>query len=352
MLDTVKRDREGEPHVDSHENRERVEGSRVLRALVSARVSLDRARGAGAARRRGRVPRRIRPALLPPAADREAESGRLVLQDEAFAAAIFEAEAHPYFSGQVRSALQFAETGEGVVDRGLFEQYWGRIAALFEKSGPKQGRLLRQALLSFDDYTLGVGHFKTLCVNDPNEGERTPSLKRLFSDHSARVRPLLDELSADEDIEPGLEAIVAAADVPAHDWRRCFLDHPSLFGWMSTAHLRLREVDGEMLIIPNKSSNGYNYQLFLAALMAELQGRRIKSYYSCEQGTRAEHSLNLDEEGRVYVRFENGRFSIHGPSGDGAPVVIFESTEDDPVRETADRIAERLLPEPVGVSGS
>ena len=30
----------------------------------------------------------------------------------------------------------------------------------------------------------------------------------------------------------------------------------------STSHLRLREVDGELIMIPNKSSNGYNYEVF------------------------------------------------------------------------------------------
>lgn len=266
---------------------------------------------------------------------------RLILQDEAFAAEIFEAETHPYFSGQIRSALQLAETSEGKVDRDRFKHHWSKISALFEKSRPKHGRLLRQALLSIDDYTLQVGDFKTLCVNDPSESERTPSLKQLFSEHSLKVQPLLDMLSVDEDIEHKLVSIVDAAELPALDWRRCFLDYPDLFGLMSTAHLRLREVDHEMLIIRNKSSNGYNFQLFLVALRAELTVRKVESKYHCEQGTRAEHFLNLDEEGGMHVRFEAGTFSIHQVTGDNSPYMIFESKSNDPVRETADWISAR-----------
>lgn len=270
---------------------------------------------------------------------------RLILNDEPFAAAIHVAEEHPYFSGQIRSGLKLAKSDDGAIDVARFNYYWRIIAELFQARGPKGGDLLRRALLSFGDYTLDVGHYKTLCVNDPNEGERTPSLKQLFSDHSKEVRPLLDELANDNDVSDKLRSIVDETDLPAGDWRRCFVDYPELFGWMSAAHLRLREVGDGILIIRKKSSNGYNFQLFLAALKVELASREFPTNYRQDLGMWSEHFLDLDDEGKTHVIFESEHFSVWRVSGDRGSELLFQSSEEDPIRETADYVIDELARE-------
>src|SRR5699024_7449249 len=99
---------------------------------------------------------------------------KIIKSDTAFADAIYEAEAHPYFFGQIRSALYLAKDACGKYDIGVFKCYWWKIAALFEGTKPKNGLLLRRALLSKGDYTLAISNFKTLCIDDAYERFSTP----------------------------------------------------------------------------------------------------------------------------------------------------------------------------------
>ena len=191
----------------------------------------------------------------------------IILQSDDFAEEIYKAEQHQYFSGQIRSALYFAlDEKQGKYNKDSFLEYWNKIAALFDETKPKHGHLLRRALLTFGDYTLPVSAYKTLCIDDPNEASSTPSLKRLFSNNNIIVKKLLDKLTLTDDISSQLENIVKNSVVPKNDWRYCFIKIPDLFMWMSTSHLRLRNVNGQIIIVPNKSSNGYTYEIFSLAL--------------------------------------------------------------------------------------
>lgn len=258
--------------------------------------------------------------------EEEQNKAQIVLQSEDFATAIYKAEQQPYFCGQIRSALYYAKDNNGKHDMEAFLRYWNRISALFDRTKSKHGHLLRQALLTFGDYTLLVGAYKTLCVDDPNEAASTPSLKRLFSNHGPIVKRLIDTLNLNDDIGSQLKGIVKNSTVLKTDWRDCFIKYPDIFGRMSALHLRLREANGEMLIVPNKSSNGYNYDVFLSTLHVVLKRQGVEANFEGDLGTWADRFLRV--KGFI-VRFKGGNFIIK----DVTDSVVFETKTDDPVAE-------------------
>jgi hypothetical protein len=258
--------------------------------------------------------------------EEERTKAQLILQSEDFAKLIYKAEQHPYFNGQISSALHYSKDSEGKYNMDAFVRYWDKISALFDETKPKHGHLLRQALLTFGDYTLPVGSYKTLCVDDPNEAASTPSLKRLFSNHGNIVKQLLDAINLNEDIALQFKKIIENSPIPKNEWRYCFIKYPALFTWMSTSHLRLREVEGEFIIIPNKSSNGFNYELFLAALYELLKEKGQESTFDGYFGTWGDRYLCIKE---FYVRFKKGKFVIN----DAMDTIVFESKSNDPIAE-------------------
>jgi hypothetical protein len=256
----------------------------------------------------------------------EQAKARLILKDTEFANAIYKAEAHSYFCGQVRSALYLSMDSNEQYDKDIFVQYWDKISSMFDETKPTHEHLLRRAMLTFGDYTLPVGEYKTFCVDDPNEGASTPSMKRLFSNHGDIVKSLLDELCPGDNIKNKLDGIVSGVNVSKNDWRYCFIKFPELFGWMSGSHLRIRDVSGEVLIVTNKSSNGYNSGVFLGALFFSLKQHDIESRLDGDLGTWAERFLLVKEH---KVKYKNGKFSIKDK--DEKPV--FQTDTDDPIEE-------------------
>ncbi|MBK5244641.1 MAG: DUF262 domain-containing protein [Eubacteriaceae bacterium] len=250
----------------------------------------------------------------------------LILQEKDFAEAIYKAEQHPYFSGQIRSALYLAREENNRYNQKLFNQYWDKISALFENTKPKHGDFLRRALLTYGDYTLTVGAYKTLCVDDPNESSSTPSLKRLFSNHGDIIKNFLHTLNSKDDIKEQLENIIHKATLPKNDWRYCFVNFPGLFKWMSSSHLRLRQIDDELLIVPNKSSNGYSYEVFTAALHEALKQNGISAILQSDLGTWSDRYLTLKG---CKIKYRMGKFIFEDEDGK----TIYETKTDDPIAE-------------------
>jgi hypothetical protein len=261
-------------------------------------------------------------------ATEEQKKASIILQNKDFAEEIYKAEKHPYFSGQIRSALYYALDEK--TDMEIFVQYWGKISALFDETRPKHGHLLRRALLTFGDYTLPVGNnYKTLCVNDPNEAANTPSLKRLFSNRNEIVKQLLDVLTSIDNIEDQLKTIIKNSTVPKNSWQYCFINFPELFEWMSISHLRLRwGGEEELIMVPNKASNGYNYGVFLSALHQSLKYQGVASDFRGDLGTWADRYLYVKE---FHVRFKDGKFIVK----DTTDTVVFETTTNDPITEVS-----------------
>ena len=93
--------------------------------------------------------------------------------------------------------------------------------------------------MCFQDYTLEISKFNTLCIDDPKEGSSTYSLKRLFSDSPSKIKRFLDTLLLDEPIKEQMEEMINSSLIEENDWRYCFINYPELFSKMSKNHLRL-----------------------------------------------------------------------------------------------------------------
>jgi len=246
--------------------------------------------------------------------DEEYNKAQIILSDDKFADVIYKAEQHPYFCGQIRSALQYAKNCQGEYDINIFNQYWNKISEMFLEKGPKYKKnLLRQALLTYGDYTLAVGAYKTLCVDDPNEATSTPSLKRLFSGDWKNnntdldiVKQFLDTINIDSDIEKQLVNIVETFNICETDWRYSFIKYGGSFNRMSSSYLRLRQVnnngESEWIMVGNKSSNGRNYDVFLEALYQILVQQNIKDLeFKGDPGTYKDRYLAIKEY-KIYYK--------------------------------------------------
>ncbi len=263
--------------------------------------------------------------------EEEKKKAKIILEDEDFAELIYSAEEHKYFSGQVRAALYYSQEKEDVYSKETFIYYWDKIALLFDESKPIYGNLLRRALLTLGDYTLPVSSYKTLCVDDPNEGARTPSMKSLFANCGPIVKKLLDNLEIEEDIEVQLKKMIENAEIPQTDWRYCFINYPLLFNVMSGSHLRLRNTINSMLIIPNKSSVGYNYGVYLLTLKFILDTSGIELEIIRELGAWSDQYIELDD---LFIRFDKGKYIIKDNKG----IVVYETVSNKPISEIEEYI--------------
>lgn len=260
--------------------------------------------------------------------EEEKIKAQIISSDSQFAEEIYKAEENPYFSGQIRGALYRARNPDRKYDMKSFVCCWRKIESLFSEKRPIAGNLMRRALLTFGDYTLPVSAAHTLCVDDPDEASHTPGLKRLFSQCGSIVKEFLDAIDAEQEIEPQLQQIIDNAELSGRDWRSCFIRYPSLFKYMNSRHLRIRRLNGEMHIIRNQWANGYNFDLFLAALKEEMDGKNISSEWDDEKGSFVQHRLYIEQ--KYIVKFYKERFYVE----DEKQKPLFISQIDEPVRET------------------
>ena len=256
----------------------------------------------------------------------EMDKAKLILEDPSQSEVIFNAENHVYFGGQIRSSFYFEDTDSTADKYSKISSYWDKISAMFEDTKPKEGILLRTALLSFGDYTLNVDSYKTLCQDDPNESSSTPSLKRLFSSKNKYVKKLLDSIDINKPLEFEYKRIINEniSSIDEQDWRYIFISYYKvMFNKMNRSQYRLKAPNwlgrpDEMLLIPNKNSRAKNTDIHLLALQEKLKEFKIKSNYESEPGIgtldRVLHVKNLYEVrfyGNHYIfkKYEDEKYS-------------------------------------------
>lgn len=256
----------------------------------------------------------------------EIDKAKLILEDPSQSEVIFNAENHVYFGGQIRSSFYFEDTDSTADKYSKISSYWDKISTMFEDTKPKEGKLLRTALLSFGDYTLNVDSYKTLCQDDPNESSSTPSLKRLFSSKNKYVKKLLDSIDVNKPLEFEYKRIINENinSIDEQDWRYSFISYYKvMFSQMTRSQYRLKAPSwlgrpDEMLLIPNKNSRAKNIDIHLLALKEKLNEFNIKSYYESEPGIgtldRVLHVKNLYEvrfygDHYIFKKYEDEKYS-------------------------------------------
>ena len=279
--------------------------------------------------------------------DEESLKCRIILSVNGAEERIIKAESNKYFSGQIRSALYYSNL-ERDKDLKLFDLYWKKITSLFTASGAKYSFKLHRALLSFGDYTLSVGsRYKTLCVDDPKENLRTPSFKSLFSKTDDKritdiLRAFLNRLDVGRDIEEQLDEIIQSNNVAVHDWKYCLISYPELFNCMNRSHLRICDgANGGILLVPNKASSGFNYNIYLSTLKMLLGQNGISSELGDGAGAWMQYTLLVNN---LIIQFRNGKFEIF----DETRKIVFQSGASDLYNEVI-AFLKKYMQEPLNV---
>lgn len=264
----------------------------------------------------------------------------LLLSNDEFKVKILEAETHKYFSGQIRSALYLSRSDESEYSLVLFDEYWVKISSLFNDDIPKNGNLLRRALLTLGDYRMPNSTYLTLCQADPSINIHNSSLKDLFSSNSCFVKQLLDKLNfmSDESLEFQLLEMIDNSHVPLNNWRSCFIRDERLLevggcgfeGFRNKLFLRTTyDYNTEcVVIIPNKNSRGYNYDVFLKAFSLMLHDKGIKYSFGGYEGLYGDRWLTIDTIS-ARIRFANNQFIVFDVTGNE----IFKTKSIDPLAE-------------------
>ena len=85
-----------------------------------------------------------------------------------------------------------------------------------------------------------------------------------------------------------------------------------------------------MLMIPNKSSTGKNYSLYLTLLQIILKEKSLAFEYVTDEGTNAERFL---QNGKIRIYFSDNCYKVFDDDSN-----IWESSADDFIDETANKI--------------
>lgn len=263
--------------------------------------------------------------------DEEIEKAKLITADDSYRDIIEVAEKHRYFDGQIRSCFYFEANDLPSRKIDIISIYWNKISKMFTEIEPKEGLLMRAALLSLGDYTISiVNYYKTLCQDNPNEYS---SLKSLFSSRNEYVKKLLDELDMTKSLDAEYRRIIQEniSNIASQEWRYAFIAYyETMFSKMTPSQYRMKSPfwlnrSEEMLLIPNKSSSARNYDIHLIALEEKLKELGIQSYYQSEKGIEITNRILYVNE--VYkVRFRGNHFSINKIGGEEAEEEYFDPT--------------------------
>lgn len=144
-----------------------------------------------------------------------------------WADAIKEFEEKPYFTGQIRFLLDWADG-----DLGAFKRYGGQMSALFGPDGlTVDQNLFRSSLLYFGSY--GMSHRGWNFLKKDNK-DRDASWKRFLreGDKCRFLKDLLDDKALAQGDITALHEDILKRELPT-DWRRYFILRPDLFNYMA-----------------------------------------------------------------------------------------------------------------------
>ena len=249
--------------------------------------------------------------------DEEIEKAKLITSDDSYREVIEGAEKHRYFDGQIRSCFYFEANDLPSKKIDIISSYWNKISEMFTETKPKEGLLMRTALLSLGDYTVYIGNYKTLCLDNPNE---TGSLKSLFSSQNEYVKKLLDKIDITKPLDDEYRRIIQEnlKNIDQKSWRYAFITYyETMFNKMSPSEFKLiapKIKEEEMLLIPNKASSGKNVDIHLLALKEKLRELGISSDYYSDQGVDGVRILDVNR-GDFIIKFDGCYDMINQSSG-------------------------------------
>nr|WP_246226716.1 DUF262 domain-containing protein [Entomospira culicis] len=281
-------------------------------------------------------------------------------EKEAFATAIYAAEKHRYFGGQIRAALYLAGDKDKPEALALatFNKYWATLSQLFKDSVEQEAQamhVLRSALLTFgNDCYYRPSEYIQYMFYSTNPRE-TNSLRALFADEAKRkyTLPLLDVLQK-KSLADIIENHLVDPATKRNDWQYCLVKYPQLFRHLHPTHMYADFYThvNRFLLLSKKTGGGYCHSVFLAALEDELNTSAIKQNlhveYWFKSGAKDYHNLvfpkenGWDRKGWVVYDYIEKQFIILHHNKKGDEEELWRSTSDDPISETVAYIEENI----------
>lgn len=244
--------------------------------------------------------------------DEERLKAKLILRDNSWATTIYDAEKHPYFSGQIAFLLSFAGLDLRTVDTlddvtlndclKRFTVYKKKVSSLFDEKGLiVNADLLSRAILSKGDYLIPFRRCKSFLVVN----HRDISWKTLLRNSNTRKRiflkEVLDELDENDlslkNIERKLNDIIDKDKTAVNDWRHYFIKMDGLLENCGNYRLIYPSSEGRILLLSSQTTAGYNKEYYTYVVYLKLLA----------QGKEPHYSPNRGQYGEIFIDQVNGK---------------------------------------------
>lgn len=229
--------------------------------------------------------------------EEERLKAKLILRDDDWANAIYEAEDHRYFNGQIAFLLSFAGLGLETVDTiddlklseylKIFRVYLKKVSTLFSSKGLNvDPNLFSRAVLSKGDYLLSYKRNKSFLIGT----HRDISWRNLLRNSNAVKRnffkSVLDELDennlSEQNIKHTLGKITQTSLV--NDWRHYFVKMDGLLKQCGYYRLIYISPEGRILLVSSQTTAGYNREYYTYVVYLKLKQLGLNPHYSPDRG--------------------------------------------------------------------
>lgn len=253
---------------------------------------------------------------------------------------ILNTECHPYLAGQIGFLLDFS--GVTLENIGLlsfdemqqiFEHakiYAKKFSAIFSKTGlVVNNSLWRRSLLCKGDYLLSLNSCWSLLVDNNRDIGWKTLLRKSHSDNREYIKELLDDLDNDildkMSIEKKLSEIIANFGDKS-DWRYYFIKYDDVINECGSYQLiYISPETDRILLVPNKTTSGYNLEYYTWVIFLELKKKGLKPVYYWSRGRYGEPEIREVNDKTVSVKFlpsgdpvknpDNWKIKITGSDG-------------------------------------
>lgn len=259
--------------------------------------------------------------------EEERLKARLILRSPAWADAIEEAEAHPYFSGQIAFLLHFSGLQLDTIDQAddsalieclqKFNIYKKKmLEGLFNEKGLKTDyQLFSRAILSKGDYLLDFNYCKSFLIDSNRDIGWRVLLRKSNAAKRQFLQAVLDELDendlTEETINQTLNAIIKEANIPVDDWRYYLVKWNNLLIPDLCGSFRLIcAFNNRILLVPRKTPLGFNWEYYTYILFRKLQEAGKVVQYQLERYLSGSPHINKIDGKPIHIEYRNGEFNI------------------------------------------
>ncbi|KJS86919.1 MAG: hypothetical protein JM58_06000 [Peptococcaceae bacterium BICA1-8] len=249
--------------------------------------------------------------------EEERLKAKLILRDCEWADAIYTAEKHPYFTGQIAFLLNFAKLDMQNVDDlndnelkerlKCFESYKAKVDALFNDKGlTVDAQFFSRAVLSKGDYLLAYRRCKSFLIGSHRDISWKTLMRNSNSEKREYFKEVLDELDkhnlSTANIQKCLKEIIERSCV--NDWRQYFVKMEGLLEKCGYYRLIYTSPEGRILLVSCQTTAGYNieYYTYVIHLKLLLQGR--SSRYSPDRGQYGEMFIDQIDGKDIRVNYK------------------------------------------------